>query len=153
MQGVRVERVSGDRRERDDVLWFAGYLEGEGSFILDKARPGILTSRQPRISVSTTDFDIARKVAAILDSTVSKPYVPKKVNHSQFYKVELTGSRSIGWMMTIYLLMGIRRKKKIRECISVWKSAPVMQSSISKLWKKSKYERLVEQWSMQLGLL
>ena len=73
------------------------------------------------------------------------PYKPKKVNHSEYYEVALTGSRAVGWMMTIYTKMGKRRKGTIKSRINSWKLVPVKGFAISRLWKKSKHDRLVEQ--------
>jgi hypothetical protein len=38
--------------------------------------------------------------------------------------MRVRGVDAIGWMMTLYSLMGQRRKAKIRECIAYWKTRP-----------------------------
>ena len=103
--------------------WLAGILEGEGSFQLARTarkRGKILI---PRIELGMTDKDIVQQAAAFMrikvfrvgrESTKRKPY----------FRFLVWGHYAAGWMMTLYLLMGTRRRTKIREILSHWKPAP-----------------------------
>jgi hypothetical protein len=98
-----------------DIAWLAGLLEGEGCFM----------GPYPQIIVSSTDKDVVDRLAKITDSKV---YGPVKTTHKDQYRVTICGTRAIEWMETIYSLMGIRRKSKIKSIIE------------SKYWR-NKYPR------------
>lgn len=105
-----------------DIAWLAGYLEGEGSFtIYSKGK-----FKQFRIEFSSTDYDVASRVKRIMKS--NNTIYLRKQSYSQLaskkkreYYLKVYQSDAIQWMMTIYILMGDRRKAKIKEILSVWK--------------------------------
>lgn len=99
-----------------EISWVAGLLEGEGCFASGP------TNHNPRIQLVMTDLDVVINAAKILgchkvirnkqDTRTNKP----------LYRTNLYGGRAISWMMTLWSLMGKRRKKKIEDCISIWKN-------------------------------
>ena len=122
---------------RDDILWLAGYLEGEGSFHVTNSSAGIIAS------LKTTDEDIAKKVGAIWGSPIQGPY-PGSHNGKlgkDFFNTRVTGGRAAAWMMTLYKFMGKRRKLQIIECIRSWKLIPQNPSAISRLWRDAREEQ------------
>lgn len=96
-----------------DIYWLAGYLEGEGCFSHLKER------RFPRISLATTDYDVIDRVALLLDVGIS--FQKKRpLQNKPIYRLQLAGRRAVGWMMTLYPLMGKRRKQKILDLLRDW---------------------------------
>ena len=107
------------------IEWLAGLLEGEGCFHLGRIRNERAKRwyAEPKIQLVMTDEDVLRSAAALLDATVTVPNWKLKSGKTA-YRAVLYGPHAIGWMMTLYSLMGNRRKEKIRECVSAWKSSP-----------------------------
>ena len=101
----------------NDIYWVAGMIEGEGTIFLSKNSPGI--------SVTSTDKDVMQRVAKIMMGYVNDRHWHNKktrvIGYKPAYVVVLYGRNAIQWMMTIYPIMGERRKEKIREVIGGWK--------------------------------
>ena len=115
--------------KRDDVLWMAGYLEGEGSFHYvraSKAQRG-KACPQPRplypvIGVVSTDKDVIEKVCCLTGSAMTGPYTRQnKPLVKPIYRSTVTGPNARGWMMMIYPFMGERRKAKIKSVLAQWR--------------------------------
>jgi len=124
---------------RENIIWLAGYLEGEGCFTISTSlsRSG---SKAYRILVNSEDKDVIEKASCILHGyprlTSSKPR-----NHNKtFYGTNINGNNAIGWMMTLYTLMSIRRKKRIREVVEDWKNN-IREYSMTKKAIKSRRDR------------
>lgn len=100
-----------------DIYWIAGMLEGEGCF-------SIVTNRRlPRIDFVSTDFDITMRVSDLMGSPMRgrnrKP--GESFGRKPVFVTQLGGKRAAGWMMTIYHLMGNRRRARIREILKIWR--------------------------------
>lgn len=106
--------------ESRDIHWLAGLLEGEGTFYRYKWK-GRKTYVSPRISVCSTDKDIIDRVSSIMDTRTYGPYKYGD-NKKPWWKTETTKSTGVGWMMTLYSLMGERRKAKIAEILAEWRT-------------------------------
>ena len=100
------------------IAWVAGILEGEGSFGLTN------NSRCPCIWLGMSDVDVVRGVRNIIDPSINISGVNdgRLPHYKKQYRITVNGIRAIQWMMTIYPLMSRRRKEKIKELLSVWKS-------------------------------
>lgn len=98
-----------------DLYWLAGLIEGEGSFMWNST---------PTIAVQMTDEDVINRACKIIGIKPRNPYQCKKGNRKLVYHFAICGSRAISWMMTLYSLMGERRKANIRELLLEWKSRP-----------------------------
>ena len=94
-----------------DIIWLAGLLEGEGCFSLMKANGR--SGQYPSISVGMTDEDIIVRISDIWGSNVCH-----RINH---WRTHVHGVKAISWMMTLYPLLGKRRRAKIEKVIKVWK--------------------------------
>lgn len=96
-----------------EIAWLAGILEGEGTFAF---------LHTPRISIGMTDLDIIEKVRKIwkTDNKITKDLL--RNTNKERYTIRICGDLAIQWMLTLYSLMGLRRKVKIREVISDWKN-------------------------------
>jgi hypothetical protein len=101
-----------------DIFWLAGLLEGEGAFMV---RNG-----STKIAVQTTDRDVVGRVAALFGTKVDgDSWKPKgKATYKPVWSCSVHGTRAVGWMMTLFPLMGERRRTKIREIVLGWKSSP-----------------------------
>jgi hypothetical protein len=100
--------------DRDQVVWLAGLLEGEGCFCYYLS-PGIV--------VGMTDSDVLQRVADILGSKVTGPYKYGANKKAVFY-VKIWGDKAIEWMEVLLPLMGSRRTSKIKEIFKRRASAP-----------------------------
>ena len=100
--------------KRDDIIWLSGLLEGEGWFGLDHGK-------YPVISLKMTDEDIVVKVAAMWDVRVNC--------HKNYWMASIYGTNAIGWMITLYPLLGSRRKEKVASVIKFWREYTYSRAS------------------------
>jgi hypothetical protein len=114
-----------------ELAWLAGLLEGEGSFGSDSAD-------YPSVQITMTDRDVISRVARAFGSTERGPYktrTPAGNSGVPVWRAHAYGNRAAGWMMTLYPLMGERRKEKIRIALAAWKTrSPKHQ----KAWKAAR---------------
>lgn len=104
-----------------DIKWLAGWLEGEGSFGL--TMNGQRKGASLLISAGTVDLDIAQRVASILDARgVLGPYTYG--NNQPLYRIHVSGVKAAGWMMTLYSLLGTRRRAQVRTALDNWRARP-----------------------------
>ncbi|VTU42462.1 hypothetical protein H6P1_00192 (plasmid) [Variovorax sp. PBL-H6] len=90
------------------IAWLAGYLEGEGSFLRN--------SKRVAISLQTTDFDVAQRVAGLMNAKVH-PVSQAAAHHKQAYAVHVTGKRAVYYMQLVQPYRGVRRRIRIDECL------------------------------------
>lgn len=95
------------------IHYIAGLLEGEGCFLM---------ANSATLQLSMVDRDIVHKIRDIMDSTSKVDAQQKTSTNKIIYSFRLYGSKAIQWMMTLYPLMGERRKAKIKEIINLWKN-------------------------------
>jgi hypothetical protein len=71
-----------------------------------------------------TDLDTIEKARSILDKTRSISITKdiRQEHYKEMYRITVNGTKAIQWMLTIYSLMSIRRKEKIRGCLHIWKT-------------------------------
>lgn len=101
-----------------DIAWIAGLFEGEGSF-------GNRNGSSPGMYLQMTDRDVVERAAKILGVDVQRPYKPRgKATYKQVYGLAVCGSHAIGWMQTIWILMGRRRRERIRQIVKEWAAKP-----------------------------
>jgi len=100
-----------------ELAWLGGLLEGEASFML---RNGC-----HKIALQMTDLDVVQRAAAILGVPVGAySRQPKgKATYLPVWHLAVHGIKAIAWMMTLYTLMGERRKAKILEVLDHWKAS------------------------------
>ena len=94
---------------QNERQWLAGWLEAEGSFVVDK--------NSPRIQVCCIDLDTMEKGAKIMGSSNIYPTKPCKFTKHQAYKMSVNGFHAIEIMLDILPLMGERRTQKITNII------------------------------------
>ena len=97
-----------------DIVWLAGYLEGEGSFGIQ--------SNCPRICLGTTDLDVIEKVGKLWQRKWYKdtPHT-NRFGTKPMFRIAVCSSDAIAWMFMIYQFLGVRRQAKIREIVVTWK--------------------------------
>ena len=99
-----------------DIAWMAGIIEGEGCIHYS-------SGSSPTISVVMSDKDVIDKVSFLFGIKTYGPFSQKREGkkYKPQWKAIVFGARAVGWMMTIYSLMGERRRAKIGEVLSEWK--------------------------------
>lgn len=129
-----------------DVAWFAGFLEGEGSFVKRTDNNGIL------ISVSSTDLDVLRKVEKIFGGSI---YEAKRKNKPKHWKDawywKTNSSKDCARILKqIMPYMGQRRRGKIQECLLIHERSIQKQEekAVSVLKKRSKILMLNQKTQM-----
>lgn len=105
-----------DKLTSQEINWIAGLLEGEGCF---QTRG---ENHNPYIQLVMTDSDVVIKAAKILGCHKVIEGKPTTKVGKKIYRTCVYGRRAMGWMMTIYSLMGERRQQKIEECLKQWKN-------------------------------
>lgn len=107
--------------ETKDIYWLAGLLEGEASFSSG--------GKSPRIAVAMYDADVIERVSGILRPTqyringnTVRLTKHRSDRRARLSVVTIAGGRAAGWMMTLYPLMGKRRRARIRELLENWRS-------------------------------
>lgn len=96
--------------DRDDLLWLAGLLEGEGTF---DAHCG----KYPRIRLAMTDRDVVGRAASLMDTTLRLSLHPAPVKAT--WHSEISGPRAAQIMREVLPHMGARRSAKIAEVLGV----------------------------------
>ncbi|MBL8187237.1 MAG: hypothetical protein JNK38_04475 [Acidobacteria bacterium] len=91
-----------------DLMWLAGLLEGEGSFL--KAPPS--NPNCPRVSLEMTDKDIVERAALLMGGKVVRRIL-KSSAWKPAYRVIVKGSRAVTLMRLLYPEMGARRRSQI----------------------------------------
>lgn len=77
------------------------------------------------IRLGSTDYDVIDKARMILNTNAlykrsRNKYYSK--SYKVFYQTGVNGYRAIGWMMTLYPLLGSRRRERIKELLTFWKA-------------------------------
>ncbi|WNT44349.1 LAGLIDADG endonuclease [Microbacterium phage Mabodamaca] len=94
---------------REDLIWLAGLLEGEGAF--DAHR-----ERYPRIRLQMTDRDIVERAAHLMGTGVRLSL--KRAPASATWNAELSGDRAAAIMAELLPYMGTRRSQRIANVLS-----------------------------------
>lgn len=104
------------------ILYLAGLLEGEGYFALYRRtnRP----SHEIRITLTMTDRDVVERAACLMGVPVKGPFGPYGAGKKEVWQLHVYGVAAIGWLMTLYQFMGIRRRARIAQLLTVWRNAP-----------------------------
>ena len=122
------------------IGFIAGYLEGEGCFQIQRARG----CPEPRIIITTTDYDVAAHVAWVLNRTKPLgPYKPTGMGKKWAWHIQCRGSRAVGWMMTCYPFLSGRRRGKIRSILSAWKGKATRPCAVARIWSSCKPAKIL----------
>lgn len=96
--------------KNEDILWLAGWLEGEGSF---------LGKGKCIICGACTDEDVIVRVASLFGTKHYKQNKREsdKPHYKDVYKTALHGERAMNLMNKLYPFMGIRRQTQIKNAL------------------------------------
>lgn len=102
-----------------DVAWLAGLIEGDGC--------PYLGNHSIHLYVKMTDEDVVLRAAALLGGKVwaVSPRREGSLGKKPAWKTVVSGGRAAAWMMTLYPLLGQRRREKVRAALSYWLAKPV----------------------------
>lgn len=95
---------------RDETIWLAGLLEGEGAFDASKGT-------YPRVRLAMTDRDTVTRAAELMGVNVRLSLHPHPA--SPTWHAELTGSRASALMHELLPFMGTRRSQQIASALAV----------------------------------
>ena len=99
-----------------NLNWLAGLLEGEGSFFPGPpSNPGL-----PVLQVGMADRDVMARVGRLLRAKVHE-HPPKKREWKTTYTIALKGSRAVAWMITLWPLLGERRRSQVERAVASYK--------------------------------
>ena len=94
--------------KRDDIIWLAGLLEGEGHF-------GLIGKKYPQIGLGMTDEDIVTKAATLMGPNA------RIYRNGNMWITKVNGAYAIQWMMTLFPYLGKRRREMITSVIKFWR--------------------------------
>ncbi|GAA4981160.1 hypothetical protein [Actinopolymorpha pittospori] len=94
--------------DREDVIWLAGLLEGEGTFDLHRGK-------YPRVRVAMCDRDVVGRAATLFGSTIRLTLKPAPFQAT--WHAEISGARAVEIMTAVLPHMGARRSAKIAEVL------------------------------------
>jgi hypothetical protein len=109
--------------KRLDLHWLAGYLEGEGYFGFMCTSKTNKASGTPRIEVTTTDYDIAKKCNNLLNGGKITTRVATE-RRKKCYSCRIAGDKAIVLMDKLAPLMGKRRQEAIIYVLEKAKNRP-----------------------------
>lgn len=89
---------------REDTIWLAGLLEGEGAFDLQRGR-------YPRVRVAMTDRDVIGRAATLFGVSVRLSLKPPP--QQAMWHAEVQGPKAEAIMRAILPHMGARRSARI----------------------------------------
>lgn len=96
--------------KRDELIWLAGLLEGEGCF---------RCAQTPVIKLSMTDKEIVTKVAKLIKVKKVRKYSHRNPNWNDYYEASIYGKDAIVLMEKLFPLMGKRRQKAIQNVLDL----------------------------------
>ncbi len=102
--------------DRDDVIWLAGLLEGEGTFDLQRGK-------YPRVRLAMTDRDVVGRAATLFGSTIRLTLRPAPA--SPIWHAEIQGAPAVEIMRAVLPFMGSRRSGRIAQILSEFGRASI----------------------------
>jgi hypothetical protein len=105
----------GESQDACDRAWIAGLLEGEGSFIANRAT----RSSYPVIKVEMCEQEVVERAARLLDTRVWL-VAPGTEGWRPTYVAQIAGHRAAEWMRALRPYMGLRRTAAIDAALSAY---------------------------------
>lgn len=111
---------------RDDLIWLAGWLEGEGTFYYIHSS---VNSAALKIQAFSTDRDVIEKVARLLGDRHITTIPPRECRGTQWKsnggnRTELGGEPAAALMRALLPFMGLRRTEQIKKALARWDANP-----------------------------
>ena len=139
-----------------ELYWLTGLVEGEGCPTVQIYNRKGRAYPVPRLSIWMTDKDIIERAAKLLRCKRVYEKQPKARGSKKQYGAVIQHASAIGWVMTLYSLLGERRKQQIRKVIAAWRGYTPMTKSeagliggVIRAQQKTKQEHLAwgRKWS------
>lgn len=101
------------------IGWLAGLMEGDGTAYVANTR-----QRNPNghMAVMMSDLDVVEKVSQLWGVSASVHNHRNRPDRKTIYRAQISGTKAAQWAMTIYSLMGTRRKTQLLQVINAWKA-------------------------------
>jgi hypothetical protein len=125
---------SGMLSDENCLLWLAGLLEGEGSFL--RGMPS--EPNTPRISVAMTDEDVIERIAKLCNINYHH-LLPRNEGHKDVYRIIFRGKRAVELMKQLRPLMGKRRQGQIERALNSYTKKPPTRAN-AKITEAQAYE-------------
>lgn len=109
----------GESQDACDRAWIAGLLEGEGSFIANRADRAAPSS-YPVIKVEMCEREVIERAARLLDTRVWV-VAPRTEGWRPTYVAQIAGHRAAEWMIALRPYMGLRRTAVIDAALGAYK--------------------------------
>lgn len=100
---------------RNQFVWLAGLLEGEGSFSVRK--DGLRSTA--KVCVNMTDKDVIEHVASLVVSRIQTSRL-HKVGLKPQYIAQISGGSAVSFLQILAPLMGQRRQQQIARAIAAY---------------------------------
>jgi hypothetical protein len=107
---------------RDDVIWLAGLLEGEGTFDAHRGK-------YPRIRLAMTDRDVVGRAASLMGCRIRLSL--KRAPAASTWHAELSGPRAAAIMAELLPYLGTRRSGRMADVIAIHHYRTAAESSKS----------------------
>ena len=122
-----------DDASKEEIIWLAGLLEGEGSFSLS-GKIGV------GVGLGTSDKDVAERAGKLMgkEPTLDKSYSP--LSRKPIWRVRVCGYRARRVMECILPWMGERRTAKIKELLALPNWGQSTPDSEWGWWKKKEMQ-------------
>lgn len=112
-------RMEIDNWNKENLMWLAGFLEGDGSFSIHKRL------RLMRISAVSVDLDVLEKVREIVGyGNITFRGIIKSGWNPTWDWTLCKQDYAYALLIALYDFMSIRRKQQIKECMDLFKSKP-----------------------------
>lgn len=98
------------------IYYLAGLFDGEASF-------GWRAKNGPVIQLRMTDFDTVSRVGRIVGKCPTGPY-QYDMKRKPYWVIDISGGKAVGWMLTLYPLLSLRRQARIKDVVTRWKISP-----------------------------
>lgn len=123
-----------------DVAWAAGFMEGEGSFVL-AGRNKV----SPVVSVAQVQREPLERMQRMFGGNISlQRRSLKRPTNQDIHQMAWTGRRAAEIIMTLYVLMSPRRQEQMRKVLDVWKAVPLSRQYANKTHCGRGHERTAE---------
>lgn len=105
-----------------DLHWAAGFLEGEGSFTIQKVSGKVYEA----VSAPQVQKEPLERIRDMFGGNLRFQKV-KNPKHNDIWQWHVSGPRARGIMMTLFVLLSTRRKDQIREAFAKCASTKEVQ--------------------------
>lgn len=96
-----------------DIAWLAGLVEGEGNISIN--------GRSFTIRVKMADRDVVSRAATLLGAKLYPVDAPRS-GWKAMWLAQAKGATAVGWAMTLYPWLGVRRRQQVRDAIAHWRT-------------------------------